>query len=572
MSWLAKSHPDGRWQARPVLAWLVRALTLTAPFFASFLMTLLLARAYPPTYFGVEPVVWFVGVAIVATATLVTTERVVRRLLPLSALLSLNLVFPDTAPSRFSLAMRTGTTKQLERRVAEVRRDGTDPDTADGATQLLELVAILSVHDRLTRGHCERVRAYTDLLMEELELPKADRDRLRWAALLHDVGKIHVPAEILNSPNAPTEDEWDVLKAHTTRGLELVEPLTGWLGPWVRAVGEHHERWDGGGYPSGLAGDDIHLGARIVAITDAFDVMTSHRSYKQPISSAAAQAEIARCAGTQFDPRLAKAFLRIGVGRFRIFAGPLSWIANLPAAATVAPVAPVGSVVSAGVGAVALTFAVGVAQPSLKPPPDALAFTPVTSITTTVVDEPAVSTMSIPPTTIPPTTIPPTTFPTTTTTAAQTTAPATSGAKVPTTTSSTTAAPTTTTSTTVATTSTVPPMAPTASAPSLTTGAGSTLSTTFTVDTTTGRILVRLVRPSPDATITFTETGTRPEAGTAGRHVFTVTVDPDPGAVGSTSFDIEICDLYGRCSTVPGTLTITPPPTTTTTAETTTSS
>ena len=93
------------------------------------------------------------------------------------------------------------------------------------------------------------MRAYTDLVIQELDLPEADV-LLRWASLLHDVGKLRVPREILTSDRRPTDDEWTLLARHPTDGLALTEPLADWLGEWRRTIGEHHERWDGGGYPT----------------------------------------------------------------------------------------------------------------------------------------------------------------------------------------------------------------------------------------------------------------------------------------------------------------------------------
>ena len=146
-------------------------------------------------------------------------------------------------------------------------------------------------------------RAYSRMIGEELNLVPDDLDRLQWAGLLHDVGKLFVPGEILNKPGALTDEEFEIIKQHPGWGAQLCEPLRGWLGDWVDAVGQHHERWDGRGYPSGIAGEEISLAARIVAVADVYDVITSVRSYKPAEGAVDGRAELARCAGTQFDPK-----------------------------------------------------------------------------------------------------------------------------------------------------------------------------------------------------------------------------------------------------------------------------
>ena len=157
-----------------------------------------------------------------------------------------------------------------------------------------------------------------------------DRDKLNWAALLHDVGKLHVPAEILNKAGPLSPSEREVVERHPDLGAQLIGPLAGWLGPWARGVQEHHERWDGTGYPRGLAGEAISLGARIISVADAFDVMTALRSYKAPMSVAAAKRELTRWAGRQFDPTVVRAMLSVSLGRLWPTMGPLAWVAQLP--------------------------------------------------------------------------------------------------------------------------------------------------------------------------------------------------------------------------------------------------
>jgi hypothetical protein len=242
--------------------------------------------------------------------------------------LALSLTFPDQAPGRFRVALRNGSTRQLRDRIEEARRGELGSTTAEAAERVLELVAALSVHDRTTRGHSERVRAYSRMLGEELGLSDVELDQLQWAGLLHDIGKLLIPDEILNKPGKLTAAEYTEVCLHPQYGRDMVKLLIPWLGDSARAVWEHHERWEGGGYPAGLAGTEIALAARIVNVADTFDVITSARSYKEPVSAALARAELARCAGSQFDPAVVRAFLNISIGRLRLLMGPISLLAQ----------------------------------------------------------------------------------------------------------------------------------------------------------------------------------------------------------------------------------------------------
>src|SRR5207237_7952695 len=104
------------------------------------------------------------------------------------------------------------------------------------------------------------------------------RDRPQWAGLLHDIGKVAVPNTILDKPGPLAAEEWEVMRRHPADGAKMLAPLAEWLGPWAGVVSQHHERFDGSGYPYGLRGEEICLGARIVAVADTFEVMTSARS------------------------------------------------------------------------------------------------------------------------------------------------------------------------------------------------------------------------------------------------------------------------------------------------------
>lgn len=348
---------ERRWRPRPLLSFALRAVSVLVPAAVGAASGFAFVGAIPiPS--GVLLLPWAIGLVLVSTIATALAELLAKRFLPLAVLFRLSLVFPDRAPSRFAMVRGAGNIRQLERRIRDAREYGLDPKPARAATQILALVAALSAHDRKTRGHSERVRAFTDLLAGELKLSESERDRLRWAALLHDIGKIHVPARILNKPGKPDAREWERLQAHPAMGARIAEPLLPWLGPWANAIEQHHERFGGGGYPHGLAGHEISLAARIVSVADSFEVMTAARSYKKPMSVPAARRELAACAGEQFDPAIVRAFLNVSLGRLWWSVGPMSWTALAPILGTVQRVG--GQVAAAATGATAAT-AVGIA-------------------------------------------------------------------------------------------------------------------------------------------------------------------------------------------------------------------
>ncbi|MGH9049449.1 MAG: HD-GYP domain-containing protein [Acidimicrobiia bacterium] len=329
-----------RWRRRPVLSRLLRGGVLLVPVLAAVGVAAGFA-AVMPSATGAGRVGWWMVVLGVALLALVVLDTVARRLLPLAALLRLTLLFPDRAPSRLRVALRGTSRVRLQAWAAQTTRPSaaTDVDAGERARQILSLAAALHAHDRMTRGHSERVRALTELVAEELRLTDDEADRLQWAALLHDIGKLSVPAEILNKPGKPDDAEWAVLRRHPAEGARIAAPLHPWLGEWADAVAQHHERFDGTGYPEGLSGERISLAGRIVSVTDAFETMTALRSYKRPMSAGAARTELARCAGTHFDPRVVRAFLSVSLGRLHwSTGGALAWVAVFPPAAAVARV------------------------------------------------------------------------------------------------------------------------------------------------------------------------------------------------------------------------------------------
>lgn len=320
--------PDA-WHSRPMLGSAVQMFALLVPVVAAIASSALMSRRMPAPETWPQRILSFGFLMLASTVVLVVVDRLARRLLPLAALLRLSMVFPDRAPDRLSVARRAGT-RDLERRLHHARHDGLGDTPAEAAERILSLASALSAHDRRTRGHAERVRMYTDLLASELKLPKADVDRLRWASLLHDIGKLEVPRSILNKPGKPSPAEWAHLHKHPEVGFKMTAPLHDWLGEWALTIEQHHERYDGAGYPKGLKGEEICRGARIVSVADAYEVMTTVRSYKKAIPAPEARAELARQAGSQFDPVIVRAFLNISLGKQRWVMGPVTWLGQLP--------------------------------------------------------------------------------------------------------------------------------------------------------------------------------------------------------------------------------------------------
>lgn len=349
-----------RWRGRRWLSVFVRTVAFLLPVGLSILAATVVAHVLTAPHGAVWTIEWWVVVLGTPLIVLAVTDRFARRLIPLAVLLKMTLVFPDQAPKRMAVARRAGSTRDLARRVQEAKDHGMRDAPVVAAEKILVLAGALNVHDRQTRGHSERVRMYTDLIADEMKLPQADRDRLRWSALLHDIGKVAVHPDILNKPGALDEHEWDQIKNHPLEGAKLTAPLSGWLGQWADTMAEHHEKYDGSGYPRGLVGQQISLGARIVAVADAYDVMTAIRSYKPAMSPQAARAELLACAGTHFDPTVVRAFLDVSIGRLRAAAGPVAWLGSLPFIGNVPTLAQVG-VAAVRTAAVSMSFAGAVA-------------------------------------------------------------------------------------------------------------------------------------------------------------------------------------------------------------------
>jgi HD-GYP domain-containing protein (c-di-GMP phosphodiesterase class II) len=178
------------------------------------------------------------------------------------------------------------------------------------------LTSAVDAKDAYTCGHSERVALLSRRLAKEIRLPDNQVDRIYMAGLLHDVGKIGVPEAVLQKTGRLTPEEFEQMKKHPGVGARILADIKQ-VEDIIPGVLHHHERFDGKGYPAGLSGHNIPLMGRIICLADCFDAMTSNRTYRRALPLEVALSEIRRCSGTQFDPALAEAFLRIGLDTFR---------------------------------------------------------------------------------------------------------------------------------------------------------------------------------------------------------------------------------------------------------------
>jgi response regulator RpfG family c-di-GMP phosphodiesterase len=176
----------------------------------------------------------------------------------------------------------------------------THEDAADG------LIDMLQLHERDGRGHAQRVARLTMALADELGINEGSILELYHGALLHDIGKLEIPVSILRKPALLDADEWKVMRTHPQAGYDLLQKLPRFAGA-AEIVVAHHEAFNGGGYPRGLKGESIPVGARVLAVADAYDSMTMPHTQRPPLPPAMAVEEIERCSGSQFDPDIAAA-------------------------------------------------------------------------------------------------------------------------------------------------------------------------------------------------------------------------------------------------------------------------
>jgi len=172
------------------------------------------------------------------------------------------------------------------------------------------LAEAVDAKDQYTRGHSTRVAAYAVAIARELGLSDEEIEGIETAAYLHDVGKIGISDRILLKPGKLTLQEMEAVRNHPKIGAKILSPINF---PWeiVPIIFQHHERYSGGGYPNKLSYEEIHIGARILVVADSYEAMTSERPYRSALSQQTAIEELKKCSGTQFDPVIVEAFLKI---------------------------------------------------------------------------------------------------------------------------------------------------------------------------------------------------------------------------------------------------------------------
>ena len=172
------------------------------------------------------------------------------------------------------------------------------------------LATVIEAKDQTTRGHLDRTQAYGLALARRVDPDLAREPSTGYAFFLHDIGKVGIPEHILCKPGPLSEQEWTVMRGHPVIGAQIVAPIA-FLADAVSLIRHHHERFDGAGYPDGLKGLQIPLAARVFALADSFDAMTSDRPYRRAMGIERALAEIRTGAGTQWDPDIARVFVRM---------------------------------------------------------------------------------------------------------------------------------------------------------------------------------------------------------------------------------------------------------------------
>jgi HD-GYP domain-containing protein (c-di-GMP phosphodiesterase class II) len=189
------------------------------------------------------------------------------------------------------------------------------------------LARTVDLKDAYTGGHTDRVSFYAYAIARKLNPELLHERNFKYSLLLHDIGKIGIAEDIMGKAEKLTDEEWQILKGHPQKAVEILKGIE-FLMPALSAVRSHHERWDGKGYPDGLKGEEIPLAARIIALADSFDAMTTNRPYRKGMSMDEAKQEIMRQSGFQFDPNVVEAFFE-SWDDICVFAGQVNKVIDL---------------------------------------------------------------------------------------------------------------------------------------------------------------------------------------------------------------------------------------------------
>ncbi len=319
------------WRGHPLLGRFLRVAIPAAPFVPAFVVAMVLTKLFANSNWSAPIRLGWAAVMFLVAATIVKfAMKSTRRLQPLSALIQMNLTFPDSAPSRIALAKQLSDSTKSDEVWGTFYAKGFSADPQVAAVEVFHLIEAMNRHDAKGPGHTERVRAIADSMARAMELPEKERAMLGWSALIHDLGKLAIDPALLGRDGGLTDQEYEVVQSHAADMEWRIKPLLPWLGDYALAATQHHERFDGSGYPKGTLGADMPLSTRIVAVADALEVMTASRSYTEKMSYHDAHVEIVACVGAQFDPKVVRALDKIDAKTQQMVTGLLSsWTGEL---------------------------------------------------------------------------------------------------------------------------------------------------------------------------------------------------------------------------------------------------
>ena len=448
--------------------------------------------------------VWWLAVLVSALAAGSLTIMLTLRLRLLAMLYELDLLFPGRAPDRWDVVKQAKDPIRLRRKLAGSSMGG-DQNLDAAAAGVLAMAITLPRHDPRSSGFPHRVVDYSDLIARQLRMNDGDRERLKWAALSHGIGKLLLDRELLSKSGELTAKEQESWETYPAKGIRLMGPLGAWLGESATGVESHAENWDGSGFPHQLSGDQIPLAARVVAVAASLGVLTTGAG---AVNHDKARRLVAAVSATDFDPVVVRAFMQIPSPTLRAASG---WLSRLVPERTVAFLGRSGPVLALS-AAFLVTTAAGVGG-ALLPLPDVTTIDLTAVLGLVVSDDEASTTTTAPAST---TTAPDATTSTVgeSTTTSEADVTTTSGPRRPTT---TTTSPGTTS--TAGTTTTTTPGTTTTTSPSTTT----TTTTRPPTTTTTTEPPTTTTTEPPTTTTTEPPTTTTTEPPTT-----TTTADPGP--------------------------------------------